>query len=154
MCTLYLSGHITFHSETCILLIILLDQYVSGDILLDAHSLSQQIESNSGSAVVGELAGRRSEQRRCAAMRGVSTMTPSAVGRTTGQAAVMLLRNTEQLLDLGYEENVRVIDLIRVELLHLSFCDEAALVPEPLLGQVLPTIVSYFLLGTSEMFLP
>ena len=81
-------------------------------------------------------------------------MTPSAVGRTAGQTAVMLLRNTEQLLDLGYEENVWVIDLIRVELLHLSFSDEAALVPESLLGQVLPTIVPYFLLGTSEMFLP
>ena len=81
-------------------------------------------------------------------------MTAAAVGRATGQTSVMLLRNTEQLLDLGYEENVWVIDLIRVEFLHFCFCNEATLVPEPLLGQVLSTIVSYFLLGTSKVFFP
>ena len=81
-------------------------------------------------------------------------MTAAAVGRSTGQTTVMLLRNTEQLLDLGYEENVWVIDLIRVEFLHFCFCNEATLVPKSLLGQVLPTIVSYFLLGTSKVLFP
>ena len=81
-------------------------------------------------------------------------MTAAAVGRATGQTTVMLLRNTEQLLDLGYEENVWVIDLIRVEFLHFCFCNEAALVPKSLLGQVLPTIVSNFLLGTSKVLFP
>ena len=64
------SKHTRFHSEARILLIILLDQRVCGGVLLDdthmtrhSHSLSQQIESNTGSTVMGKLAGRRSEQR-------------------------------------------------------------------------------------------
>ena len=53
--------HTTFHSETCIVLIILLRQSV---LLYDiqmawwhAHSLSKQIESESRSAVVSQIAG-------------------------------------------------------------------------------------------------
>ena len=81
-------------------------------------------------------------------------MTATTMGRSTGQTAVMFLRNTEQLLDFGYEENVWIIDLIRVKLLHFCFGDKATLVSKSLFGQILSTIVSYFLLGASQVFLP
>ena len=61
----------------------------------------------------------------------------------------MLLADSEDLFDLGHELHIRIVDLIRVKFLHLFFRNEASLMAEPLLGQVLAAVVPNFLLGTS-----
>ena len=48
---------------------------------------------------------------------------------------------------------VWVIDLIRIELFHLFFCNKTTLMSEPLLGQVLSAIVSDLLFVASEVLL-
>lgn len=62
---------------------------------------------------------------------------------------VMLLAYAEELLDLGNVAHIGVVNLLWVQFLHLFFGDEATLVAESLLRQVLPAVIAHFLLGAA-----
>lgn len=68
---------------------------------------------------------------------------------------MVLLTDAEELLDLGHVAHVGVVNLLRVQLLHLFFRDEAALVAESLFRQVLPAVVPHLLLRAPQvLFVP
>ena len=73
--------------------------------------------------------------------------------RAAREIVPVLLADSEDLFDLGHELHIRIVDLIRVKFLHLFFRNEASLMAEPLLGQVLAAVVPNFLLGTSLQLL-
>ena len=50
----------------------------------------------------------------------------------------------------GHVGSAGIIDLIRIQLVHLFLLDKAALMSEPLFGQILPTTVPHFLLAFVE----
>ena len=59
----------------------------------------------------------------------------------------MLLGNLEYLLNLGnILSNVRVVDLVSIQLFHFFLRNKTALVAESLSGQILSATVSYSLL--------
>ena len=64
---------------------------------------------------------------------------------------VVVLADAEHLLDLGNVAHVGIVNLFRVQLLHLFFCNEAALVAESLLSQILAAVVPHFLASTSQL---
>ena len=59
---------------------------------------------------------------------------------------MMLLGNLEYLLNLGNLSQVRVVDLVSVQLFHFFLRNKTALVAESLSGQILSATVSYSLL--------
>ena len=73
--------------------------------------------------------------------------------RLARQIIPVLLADPEQLLDLGDDLHVWVVDLIRIEFLHFLFGDEAALMAESLPRQVLAAVVPHFLLVASLQLL-
>ena len=67
---------------------------------------------------------------------------------------MVLLRDAEDLLHLWSLSRVRVVNLIRVQLFHFLPRDEAALMTEPLLRQILTAIIADPLFVTSLLLLP
>lgn len=66
---------------------------------------------------------------------------------------MVIFADAKELLDLGDEAEVGVVDLLGVQLLHLLLRDEPALVAESLLRQILPTVVPHLLLGAADVLL-
>ena len=67
---------------------------------------------------------------------------------------MMLLCDAEDLLHLWSLPRVRVINLIRIELFHFLPRDEASLMTEPLLRQILTAIIAHPLFVASLLLLP
>lgn len=65
----------------------------------------------------------------------------------------MLFADFEELLDLGGEAHIRIVDLLGIKLLHFLTRDESTLVAEPFLGQVLPTVVPHTFLRAPQLLL-
>ena len=66
---------------------------------------------------------------------------------------MVLLANLENSFGARQLQGVRVIDLVTVQLFHLCFRYEAALVAESLFGEILATIVPDLLLGATLLLL-
>ena len=67
---------------------------------------------------------------------------------------MVLLGDAEDVLDLRSLFRVWVINLFRIQLFHFFSRDEAALVTEPLLGQILTAIIAHLLFVASLELLP